>query len=380
MAVHKKFQKTMILTIVLIFSSMNLPFAFSEETVDTSEVLYFLKNVANVDVSKYEPKLVTTTSEKPPEFGGLSHVTGKYTLESEKSTINVLFMFTDNTLSYCKITVVEGEIYQLEELSADIKVQADVFLQRYQAYTGDPTIEAMRNILDTVDVTENGVKVAGNIKIETAIEVYSSSTRLSCKNTFNGADYTSLSVRFINGSFASFGDDRSYYKIGGTDVNLSKEDAVTLALRHAKNLSWELLNGTKVTDFTIVEDKIGAQLLTQPREPLMLYPYWLVILPLDKMYPGFITQIMFQVWADTGKVITCTPLSQGGDVPLNVSSPTLEDNSAAPVQQENEPAPSTATLIASIAIAATIAIVITIAAFKKRHKKSIAFSNHPHVQ
>ncbi|MCW4002588.1 MAG: hypothetical protein NWE95_01555, partial [Candidatus Bathyarchaeota archaeon] len=72
MPLLKKFQTTAVLIMILSLS-MQVSFAFSEETVDTSEVLYFLKNVANVDVSKYEPKLVTTTSEKPPEFGGLSH-------------------------------------------------------------------------------------------------------------------------------------------------------------------------------------------------------------------------------------------------------------------------------------------------------------------
>ena len=99
---------------------------------------------------------------------------------------------------------------------------------------------------------------------------------------------------FRNGTFAAFSQDRSYYKIGGTDVNLSKEEAIALALRHAKDLTWELPDGTKVTEFTIIENKIGAKLLTKTREPLTLYPYWLVILPLDKMYLGFITQIMFQ--------------------------------------------------------------------------------------
>ncbi|MFZ2097978.1 MAG: hypothetical protein WAV05_15195, partial [Anaerolineales bacterium] len=297
----KKLQALVILIMVLSVS-VPIPFALSEETVDTNEALHFLKDVANVDVSRYEAKLVVNTSENWPELGGLLEITGKYVLESEDSTINVLFTFIDNTLRYCAITDVEGEIYQLEELPADIKGQADVFLQRYQAYTADSTIEAMRNILDTVDLTENGVKVIGNLKLEVTVDP--SLTSLSWKDTFNGADYTSLSIGFRNGTFAAFLQDRSYFQIGGTDVNLSEEDAVDLALRYAKDLSWEVPDGTKVTDFTIVEDKIGAALLTQPREPLMLYPYWLVILPLDKMYPGFITQIMFQVWADTGEVIT----------------------------------------------------------------------------
>jgi hypothetical protein len=365
MSMPKKLQALVILIMVLSVS-VPIPFALSEETVDTNEALHFLKDVANVDVSRYEAKLVVNTSENWPELGGLLEITGKYVLESEDSTINVLFTFIDNTLRYCAITDVEGEIYQLEELPADIKGQADVFLQRYQAYTADSTIEAMRNILDTVDVTENGVKVIGNLKLEVTVDP--SLTSLSWKDTFNGADYTSLSIGFRNGTFAAFLQDRSYFQIGGTDVNLSEEDAVDLALRYAKDLSWEVPDGTKVTDFTIVEDKIGAALLTQPREPLMLYPYWLVILPLDKMYPGFITQIMFQVWADTGEIITCTPLGQGGDVPLDVSPSIPDDDSTPSPQQDDDSMPSMDSLIFIAAVATAIVIAVTIVAFKKKRK------------
>ncbi len=376
MSIPKKFQTTMILIVVLIFSSMKFPPTLSEETVDTNEVLYFLEEVANVDVSKYETELVVTTSENWPELGGISQITGKYTLESEESTVDVLFKFTNNTLCYCATDVVEGEIYQHEELPLDIKSQADVFLKKYKAYTADPTIQAMRFILDTVNVTENCVKVIGNWKLE--VTIYPDHTSLRWKNTFNGADYTGLGVSFRNGTFAAFSQDRSYIKIGCTDVNLSKEDAIDLALRHAKDLSWELLNGTKVTEFTIVENKIGAALLTQSREPLTFYPYWLVILPLDKMYPGFIAQIMFQVWADTGEVIMCTPLGQGGDIP-SYWSPSMpdddstsqqEDNSTPPAQQEDEPTPSMDSLIIIAATATTIAIAITMVTFNKSRKKS----------
>ncbi len=369
MSIRKEFQTIAVLIIVLSIS-IQVPFALSEETVDTSEVLYFLKDVANIDVSKYEPKLVTTTSENPPELGGISQITGQYDLESEESTINVLFKFRNNTLCYCSITVVEGETHQVEDLPADISDHADGFLQRYQAYTADSTIEAMRSTLDTVDVTENGVKVEGNIKLEVTVDPLL--TSLSWKNTFNGADYTSLSLSFRNGTFAAFRDDRSYFKIGGTDVNLSEEEAVDLALLHAKDLWWELPDGTKVTDFTIVEDKIGAALLTQPREPLMLYPYWLVILPLDKMYPGFITQIMFQVWADTGEVITCTPLGQGGDVPMNVSPSTPDGGATPPAQQDGEPTPSMDLLIVITAVTAIMVVAVTILVFRIKRKNSAA--------
>ena len=358
------------LILTLLFSvvagtQFNVGYA-TESPADVEEVLVFLRDVGNVDVGKYEAHLVGTSSGNPPELGGILEVTGKYTLVSEESTINVLFMFRDDTFCYCLIKVVEGEIHQLEELPADINGQADFFLQRYQEYTGDSTIEAMRIVLHSVDATENGEMVIGNVKLEVSVDPFS--TLLSWKNTFNGADYTSLGVDFRNGTFVAFGDDRSYYTIGGTDVNLSEEDAVDLALRHAKDLWWKVPNGTVVTDFTIVENEIGAELLTRPREVLTLYPYWLVILPLDKMYPGFVTQIMFLVWADTGEVIECSLLGQGGDVPVDVIPSNQQDETPEPTPKGILSNQFEGFLIMVIIVAVCIVGAGLIVYFKKRKR------------
>ena len=362
MSIPEKLKITAILCIVLSIS-IQIPLVHSEETLDTSEVLHFLNNVANVDVSKYEPKLVVTTSENPPDLGGISIITGKYILESLESTISVLFDFRNYTLCYCAAKVVEGKIYQREELSPDVKVQTDAFLQSYRSYTADSTIEVMRSLLDAVDVTHNNVTVEGNMKLE--VRIYPSYTSLSWKNTFNGADYPGLSVSFGNGTFGSFRDDRSYFKISGVDVNLSKEEAVELALRYGKDLSWKLLDGTEVTDFTIVEGEIGTELLTGAREPLTLYPYWIVILPLDKMYPGFVTYIQFQVWADTGEVIECIPLGSGGEVPMEVF-PTKSPHDDSNIQIHS--------LILIAALATPITVGVTLVALKNKRRKTPPFS------
>jgi hypothetical protein len=86
------------------------------------------------------------------------------------------------------------------------------------------------------------------------------------------------------------------------------------------------------------------------------------------MYPGFITQIMFQVWADTGEIITCTPLGQGGDVPLDVSPSIPDDDSTPSPQQDDDSMPSINLLILITAVATAIVIAVTIVAFKKKRK------------
>ena len=59
----------------------------------------------------------------------------------------------------------------------------------------------------------------------------------------------------------------------------------------------------EVTDYTIVDEPVGASLSTMCREPLVLYPFWSVNLYLDKVYPGNVIGFTFEIWADTGEII-----------------------------------------------------------------------------
>jgi hypothetical protein len=361
----KKLNIATILAIILMLCLVQVPIGFAAETSSSGEVLVFLRDVVSLDLNKCNVTLNLEVTDHPSALYGLEEITGKYTLLSQESKIEVLYRFINKTLTYCLMRVQEGSPQYVKPNFTTMSENAATFLEKYETYVGDPSLEGYRNMLSQIDVTKNATKTINNIKLTSTNSLISS---LDWRNSFNGADYTGIIISFRNGSFYAFQDDRSYYKIGGTDVNLSKEDAVALALRYAEDLSWELLNGTKVTDFTRVEDEIGAQLLTQPREPLMLYPYWLVILPLDKMYPGCITQIMFQVWADTGEVITCTPLGQGGDVPMNVSTSTPDGGSTPPSQQDGGSTLSRDSLIAITAATAAVVVAVTIIAFKKKRK------------
>ena len=116
--------------------------------------------------------------------------------------------------------------------------------------------------------------------------------------------------------FYAFKDDRSYYTIGGTEVEVSQEEAIDIALKYVENFSWKI-GESEVHDFNIVHDHIRAELLTKSREPLYLYPYWLITLPLDDIYPGLVTTIQVQIWADTSEIIHCDAIPTDDGVPYD---------------------------------------------------------------
>ena len=206
----KKLCLPLILVVVLALCFAQLYTGCVGENSDADEVLVFLEEVVSLDLAEYNMTLLGTSVTYPDWLGGLGQLTGKYTLESETSRIDVLFKFRNGTLSWCLVRILEGSPQYLNAPSANIRDLACDFLQRYQAYSGDSELEAMRRLLDVADVTENSTKTVDNMKLTVSINSFSSS--FDWRYTLDGADYGGVDVSFRNGHFYAFGDDRSYYQ------------------------------------------------------------------------------------------------------------------------------------------------------------------------
>lgn len=253
------------------------------------------------------------------------------------------------------MNVLEGSPQYVQPKFTTMSDHAENFLEKYQVYTGDSSLEGYKNMLSQLDITKNATKTINNIKLTSTNSLISS---LDWRNSFNGADYTGISISFRNGSFYAFKDDRSYYKIGGTEVNLSQEEAINLALQYVETFSWKV-GDVEVTDFNIVEDQIRTRLLTKSKEPLNLYPYWLITLPLDDIYPGLVTTIQVQIWADTSEIIRCDAMPTGGEVPYDKFLETQKlANAQSPI----------GTVTAAVVAVSVTAVAIAIVAIKKKRK------------
>ncbi len=344
-----------ILVIVITLSFAQVPTGTAVETHSSDEVLLFLREVVSLDTNKYDVTLNGEISNCPLTLGGLTQITGKYTLISQENKIEVLYKFINNTLTYCLMDVLYGSPQYVQCEFKTTRDIAESIIGKYQIHTGDPSLEDYKNLLDQLDIAKNGSKTTNNLKLTSTNSLISS---LDWRNSFNGADYTGISISFRNGSFYAFKDDRSYYKIGVTEVNVSQEEAITLALQYVENFSWKI-DDLEVKDFNIVEDHIKAQLLTKSKEPLNLYPYWLITLPLDNIYPGLVTTIQVQIWADTSEIIRCDAIPTGGELPYDKFLETQKLNN-----------PQSSIHIVTVAVAAVIitAIAIAIVATKKKRK------------
>jgi hypothetical protein len=102
----------------------------------------------------------------------------------------------------------------------------------------------------------------------------------------------------------SLNDNRSLFQIGNTNIDISKQQAITAAENYVQNYNYlvNFGNGTIATikDLGINETSISADLSTTSRDARTLYPYWSVQVPLEHTYPAETYSITIDVWADSG--------------------------------------------------------------------------------
>ncbi len=271
--------------------------------------LAFLKDVIQLDMPKYDATLVGYLVENRSDLDGLVEENLNYVCESNESKLNVDFVFRNKTLTWCSLHLREGSpLYT--QASTNILDMTKSILQKYQTYTGSPDLKVMIDVLNTIEVIENVETTLGNAKLN--ITSRTDYIAFKWSYTLGGLDFPAITIEFLKGTFSGFGDIWSIYKVGRTEVNVSREEAINIARESAREYSWTV-NGIEITEFTILEEPVDAELWKYPREDtLTLRPYWYVTLHLDKVYPGNVDRIQVGIWADTAEVIFCQERSGGG--------------------------------------------------------------------
>jgi hypothetical protein len=303
-----------VLVVTVAVSSVAYP-VYSTELTVPEKALAFLEDVVLLDMTEYNATLEIHDVCYPDELQGLAQHNVLYILVSDEGEVEAAFGFKNESFAHCMLGTFASPFYS-EPQPANIVDNAKDFLQRYQAYTGDPNFdgvrdfEEMRSILDTVDVTENVTAMSDHVQLEVISRT--DYTALVWEYVLDGVPFPWMTLEFRNGIVCGFDDNWCLYTAGSTDINFSEEEAVNVALEYLEDFSWTA-GDEEVTDFEIIEEPRTVELITtMSREPLTLNPCWRIELYLDKIYPGNINRIVLAIWADTGEVISCTPLGGGG--------------------------------------------------------------------
>jgi DNA-binding transcriptional ArsR family regulator len=275
---------------------------------NTDRAIAFLTDVIQLDITKYHAELVSNTLEFRPDLGGITEEIVKYSLLSYESRLDVSLRFRNQTLSSYYIQVLEGIPYYSQPQPDNLLNITSQILNRYKTYTKASYLNEMASMLDDVNNISGLEKVVGNMKLEATIE--GNNKEIRWIYTVDGIDFPTKGVLFkFEGDFLKeITDGWLLYQIGSTELNVSEDEAIAIALDYAKTISWT--SGTQeVKNFTILEDSVEAEFWPHPREALELIPYWYVVVHLDKIYPGNIDRIGIGIWGDTGEISSYQTIS-----------------------------------------------------------------------
>jgi len=313
----KKFVMMIILLMVIVFPILQVSKAYSVESTAREKALPFIENVLPIDISQYNVTFTKYSETELPTFlpGGAASELVTYTLESEESIIDVTCRIENDELTFCMVTPKNGSVISDRQYENLIDA-ANSFLDKYQTHTGQD-LEPIKNTLTDADPTKNMTVTAGDIKLTISNGGIwgNRETSFDWKHVYNGCEYPLLSLGFSNGVFSTLNDGGIIYTIGDTTVNVSEEQAINIAMNHIQNYSYTMPSDVEISGFNVTEERTEAWLVPSPREPYVLYPLWEVMLYLNQTYPGSVYALLVTVWADTGKVSSCSNQAAGGIIP-----------------------------------------------------------------
>jgi len=336
----KRITSTIVLLLVLAFPLLQMPKAYSAELTAQDKTLIFLKDIVKIDVTKYTATLTRNWVDYPPHWGGLTEEVVRYNLEVvNESRLYVTCRFRENMLYSCSLQVRKGSPIFAESQPTKVVDATKGFLERYQAYSEASYLQEIRNMLDKVDETKEMTVTSGNIKLTTSSQEIQNDpnveaierTSFEWTYTVNGVDAPQNVVRvtFEGGVFKSFRDGWNLYKIGSSNVNVSREEAINLGRNAAEDYTLQIYLDYGLTDveFNLVDEPVKAELFMYPKETLTVYPFWRVELYFDKYYYSAYG-IQVGIWADTGEIASCESLS-------GLGSPLAEEDSTEPSSEES---------------------------------------------
>jgi hypothetical protein len=311
--VKKHFLLSTVLFSLLFISclySIMAPSAYAAEETLQETGLVISNDVIGLDLTKY----AIDTKEFPQDsyLGVIPQERIRYNLQFYQSKLDMLYTFINGNLQKIHVLEVDGSPQMTIATDNPLEMARD-FLGNYCNHTGDSFYGELRSTLATVDLNKNLTAISGNKKLE--VTTSRDSTTFRWTYTFNGVEAPDkcVALRYKNGFLKYFIDNWDLFKIGNTNINLSEQEAIDIAIARAKTLTWgkmEIENDTVELKYNVTNAMVWETIFApshymdkaRSKDLLELYPMRHIWVSLDKFYPGNVYGINVYVWADTGEI------------------------------------------------------------------------------
>ena len=286
-------KRTKIAISIILLVTLLVAIVLELPSAQSYKALAFMSKVAGLDLTRY-------TVRGPISYSGNGFPDMLvYVLTSEVSDLKVFFQFENGTLQTCQLQSTKGSPIFAGATSTDLITSAKNILERYQSFSANIYIPTMQEMLNfTIARNEGGTFTRSLGEITLVIHVQNNIGDFVWSYTPNGMEdhYKTVDLTIENGNFKFFLNSWDLFKLGTTEVNVTREQAIKTAKDYALK-TYSDYNST----FEILDNNAMATLSLQTRAPYMLYPHWEILLPLDKPI-GAIGSIRVLLWADTGQV------------------------------------------------------------------------------
>ncbi len=298
----------LIVVVILSLILVVVPLFDSAELTVVEKALSLISDVIGIDLSRYDVELYNNNSEI---YDGLFREYVDYTLESNESELQVMITFGNHTLTHWDLTQINSStlspplyVEPLPDNTLDVVKET---LQRYHAYSESSIVEEALNVLDTVTELKTMNATLGDLKMQ--VTESDDFMNIDWVRAINGLDFhTGLSIHLTNGVIDGFADQSSFFKIGSADVNISREEAISIAREEAKKYTSVTLWGIGTFRFRVKEEPSTVRLQVGTWN-FTSYPYWDVWFAADpEVYS--VTGVKVCMRADTGE-ITYSSTTQG---------------------------------------------------------------------
>jgi hypothetical protein len=293
------------LSVLLCALLLILPFASQTCSAQATprlqnKALLFLTEVIGVDMSNYKISLYDNSS-------GQGHDHLFYKLDPAKETFfvvggNVGFNFYNDSVGSCSFnpgTINQPYLHPRTDRFNDTLA----IMQRYYAWTNDTQVQQMIDLMKKVGSEKNLLEVSGNLSLRISINPSLAEYRFS--NYLNRVEYTGVTVSMGNYSGDVFFDDyRVWQKIGNTSINITEDQAISIAEDAVKGYSYDHTfgNGTIVPISNLnVTGVYRTGLSSSLRDDSTLYPLYNIELNVTGLPSKFVGIGVF-VWANDGTI------------------------------------------------------------------------------
>ena len=297
--------------VLLIVTSLQVfPHTIRANQTSQDKAMDFMENVLPINTSKYTITLRIDTAAKGRSLFNYNISDLQYELSRGSSRVYVDFRIENDIISCCTIYPREGPVITNKQYSNLHDAVAD-FLKTYQTYSKIDSNKLL-SMLDDVNITEDSTITIENTKLTITTTLYPSLGRnvitFKWVQVINGVEYPSLELTFDKDKclFLQIADDRVLYTISDTAINISKEQAIDIALENLAQYSYEMSDGSIVSDLKASKDNAVAK-LTVSRSNYEFRPLWDVRIFLDEEYPGNVFCIATFIWVNNGEIISYGP-------------------------------------------------------------------------